>query len=313
MPENMKFELTILGCNSAIPANNRFPTAQVLNVRGQLYLIDCGEGTQIRLRDNRIRGSRINQIFISHLHGDHIFGLIGVLSSYGLNGRKERLHIYCPPHLDEIINIQLKYTGHPLPYPIEFHITDPEKNQLIFEDKVVEVYTIPLTHRIPTQGFLFIEKRQSDSMIPQKIKAYNIPFKEIQSIKDGNDWVNSNGETVTHSELTTPAPKSRSYAFCSDTMYNESIVSIIEGADLLYHESTFLHSELEFAIKTKHSTSLQAATIAQKAKVGKLILGHYSSRYVELDKLLDEAKSVFPNTELGLEGKRFEVKMSKNK
>ena len=309
----MKFELTILGCNSAIPANNRFPTAQVLNVRGHLYLIDCGEGTQIRLRDNRIKRSRINQIFISHLHGDHIFGLIGVLSSYGLNGRKEPLHIYCPPHLDEIINLQLKYTGHPLPYLIEFHITDPEKNQLIFEDKVVEVFTIPLTHRIPTQGFLFREKQQPDSMIPEKIKKHDIPFQDIQSIKDGNDWINSNGETITHAELTTPASRPRSYAFCSDTSYNESIIPIIKGVDLLYHESTFLHSEIEFAERTKHSTTIQAATIADKAKVGKLILGHYSSRYVELDELEDEAKTVFPNTELGLEGKRFEVMMSKTR
>ena len=309
----MKFELTILGCNSAIPANNRFPTSQVLNVRGRLYLIDCGEGTQVRLRDNRIKRSKINQIFISHLHGDHIFGLIGVLSSYGLNGRKEPLHIYCPPHLDEIINIQLKYTGHPLPYPIEFHITDTSQHQMIFEDEIVEVFTIPLEHRIPTQGFLFREKKQPDSMIPEKIKKYNIPFQEIQSIKNGNNWTNPQGKIITHAELTSPAPSPRSYAFCSDTAYTESIIPIIKGVDLLYHESTFLHSEIDFAQRTKHSTSIQAATIAQKANVGKLILGHYSSRYIELDELHDEAKSVFPNTELGLEGKRFEVMMTKKK
>ncbi len=307
----MKFELTILGCNSAIPANNRFPTSQVLNVRGHLYLIDCGEGTQVRLRDNRIKRSKINQIFISHLHGDHVYGLIGLLSSYGLNGRKEPLHIYCPPHLDEMINIQIKYTGHPLPFPLEFHISDTEKHQLIFEDKFVEVYSIPLIHRIPTHGFLFKEKQQSNSMIPERIEKYNIPFNEIQRIKDGGDWTTSNGNTIPHSRLTHPAPVPRSYAFCSDTAYNEAIIPIIKGVDLLYHESTFLHSEAEFAEKTKHSTSIQAATIAKKAEVGKLVLGHYSSRYVELDELQDEAKSVFPNTELGLEGKRFSVEAKK--
>jgi len=307
----MKFELTILGCNSAIPANNRFPTSQVLNVRGNLYLIDCGEGTQIRLRENKVKRSRINQIFISHLHGDHVYGLIGLLSSYGLNGRKEPLHIYCPPHLDEMINIQIKYTGHPLPFPLEFHITDTEKHELIFEDKFVEVYSIPLIHRVPTHGFLFKEKQQPDSMIPERIEKYNIPFHEIQRIKDGGNWVTPNGNIIPHSKLTIPAPLPRTYAFCSDTAYNEAIIPIIKGVDLLYHESTFLHSELEYAVRTKHSTSIQAATIAQKAEVGKLVLGHYSSRYIELDELQDEAKTVFPNTELGLEGKRFSIDVKK--
>ncbi len=309
----MKFELTILGCNSAIPANNRFPTSQVLNIRGNLYLIDCGEGTQVRLRENRIKRSRINQIFISHLHGDHVFGLIGLLSSYGLNGRKEPLHIYCPPHLDEMINIQIKYTGHPLPYPLEFHITDTEKHQLIFEDNLLEVYTIPLIHRVPTHGFLFKEKQQSDSMIPEKIEKYNIPFQEINRIKNGGDWTTPNGNVIPHSKLTIPAAAPRSYAFCSDTAYNEAIIPIIKGVDLLYHESTFLHKELEYAERTKHSTSIQAATIAKKAEVGKLVLGHYSSRYIELDELQDEAKTVFQNTELGLEGKRFSVEIKKKK
>ncbi len=309
----MKFELTILGCNSAIPANNRFPTSQVLNIRGNLYLIDCGEGTQVRLRENRIKRSRINQIFISHLHGDHVFGLIGLLSSYGLNGRKEPLHIYCPPHLDEMINIQIKYTGHPLPYPLEFHITDTEKHQLIFEDNLLKVYTIPLIHRVPTHGFLFKEKQQSDSMIPEKIEKYNIPFQEINRIKNGGDWTTPNGNVIPHSKLTIPAAAPRSYAFCSDTAYNEAIIPIIKGVDLLYHESTFLHKELEYAERTKHSTSIQAATIAKKAEVGKLVLGHYSSRYIELDELQDEAKTVFQNTELGLEGKRFSVEIKKKK
>lgn len=308
----MHFELTILGSNSAIPANNRFPTAQVLKVRGHLYLIDCGEGTQVRMRDNRIKRSKINQIFISHLHGDHIFGLIALLSSYSLNGRKEPLHIYCPPHLDEIINVQIKYTGHPLPFPLEFHITNPAIHEKIFEDHVVEVYTIPLIHRIPTQGFLFVEKKQPNSMRPDKIKEYKIPFQDIGHIKAGNDWKSPEGHTLRHSELTEPAPSPRSYAFCSDTAYSEEIIPIIRGVDMLYHESTFMHSELAFAKRTGHSTTKQAATIAQKAKVGKLLLGHYSSRYVELDDLLEEARSVFPNTELGLEGKRFNIPL-KNK
>ncbi|HFC01135.1 MAG TPA: ribonuclease Z [Phaeodactylibacter sp.] len=303
----MKFELTILGCNSAIPANNRFPTSQVLHVRGNLYLIDCGEGTQMRLSENHIKRSKINQIFISHLHGDHIFGLTGLLSSFSLNGRTQALDIYCPPHLDEIIHVQIKYTGRELPYPIHFHITDTEKHQLIFEDNVVEVYSIPLVHRLPTQGFLFREKRQPDSMKAEKINKYNIPFSEINAIKNGGDWTTPDGKTIPHAELTTPALPPRAYAYCSDTAYHEPIIPIIKGVDLLYHESTFLHSELEFATRTLHSTVHQAATIAQKASVGKLILGHYSSRYIELDRLLDEAKNVFPNTALSLEGKRFLV------
>lgn len=307
----MKFELTILGCNSAIPANNRFPTAQVLHIRGHLYLIDCGEGTQVRMRDNRIKRSKINQIFISHLHGDHIYGLIGLLSSYGLNGRKEPLHIYCPPNLDEIINIQIKHTGHPFPFPLEFHITDPSQHQLIFEDKVVEVYTIPLKHRVPTHGFLFREKKQPDSMLGKKINRYNIPFQDIAKIKEGNDWTSPDGQVIPHSELTTPAPLPRSYAFCSDTLYDEGIVPLIKNVDLLYHESTFVHAEVELAKKTMHSTALQAGEIAKQAEVGRLVLGHYSSRYIELDELVGEARSVFPNTELGLEGKRFEVELKK--
>ena len=308
----MKFELTILGCNSAIPANNRFPTSQVLHVRGNLYLIDCGEGTQLRLSENHIKRSKINQIFISHLHGDHIFGLIGLLSSYSLNGRTQALDIFCPPHLDEIINLQIKYTGRRLPYPLNFHITDTEKHQLIFEDNTVEVYSIPLVHRLPTQGFLFREKKQVDSMNPKKIKKYDIPFSQIQKIKNGGDWITADGQVIPHAELTTPAPAARAYAYCSDTAYHEAIIPMIKGVDLLYHESTFLHSEIEFAKRTLHSTVHQAATIAKKAAVGKLLLGHYSSRYTELDILLDEAKNVFPNTELSLEGKRFLIENGVN-
>jgi len=303
----MKFELTILGSNSAIPANNRFPTSQVLKVRGRLYLIDCGEGTQVRLKDNKIRRSKINQIFISHLHGDHVYGLIGLLSSYGLNGRKEPLHIFSPPHLDEIINVQIKYTGRDLPFELIFHTTDPSKHELIFEDEVVQVYTIPLIHRLPTNGFLFLEKKQPDSMIPEKIKKYNIPFSDISKIKEGNDWVAPDGKVILHSELTTKAPPARSYAFCSDTLYNEEIIPIIKGVDMLYHESTFMHTEVEFAEQTLHSTAHQAAQIAKKAEVGRLLLGHYSSRYVDLEPLLNEAKNIFPNTSLGLEGLRFDV------
>lgn len=308
----MNFELTILGSNSAIPANNRFPTSQVLNVRGRLYLIDCGEGTQVRLRDNKVKRSKINQIFISHLHGDHVYGLIGLLSSYGLNGRTEPLHIFSPPHLDEIINIQIVYTGRDFPFELIFHITDPEKHQLIFEDEVTEVYSIPLQHRIPTHGFLFLEKRQPDSMIPERIQKYSIPFEDISKIKEGNDWISPDGKVIPHSRLTTPAPVPRSYAYCSDTAYTEEIIPIIEGVDLLYHESTFMHSEKDFAEKTMHSTAEQAAQIAKKAKVGKLLLGHYSSRYVDLEDLHEEAKRVFPNSELGLEGKRFSVDVKRS-
>ena len=307
----MRFSITILGCNSALPAYGRFPTSQALNVSENLYLIDCGEGTQIQLNKFGIRRNRINQIFISHLHGDHVFGLMGILTSFSLSGRKKRLHIFSPAGLEEMIEVQVRLSHSKLSYPLEFHEIDTSTSSIIFEDKLLEVTSIPLKHRIPTTGYLFKEKRKPFNIIAEKLEMYQVPFTKITDIKNGKDFIHQSGKIISNKEFTMPPVLPRSYAFCSDTMYTESIIPIINGADLLYHETTYCHDLAERAKETMHSTALEAATIAKKAKVGKLITGHYSSRYAELSPILEEAKSVFQNVELGLEGRTFEVAMKR--
>ena len=309
----MRFDVTILGSNSAIPAHGRFPTAQVLNVSDQLYMIDCGEGAQWRLQQCEIKRSKINQIFISHLHGDHIYGLIGLLNSYSLSKRVEPIAIFSPHGLEEIINVQLKYSKANLTFSLSFHELETTKNQLIFEDNLVEVTTIPLQHRIPTCGFLFKEKPRPLNINPAKIEKFKIPVDKIKEIKNGQDFISLNGVTIPNSELTFPPVIPRSYAFCSDTLYNESIIPIIEKVDLLYHESTFLHDLKQLADETMHTTAKEAAIIAQKANVGRLIIGHFSTRYLDLKPLLDEAQKEFPNTTLGIEGESFSVAYKKQK
>jgi len=303
----MRFELTILGSNSAIPANGRFPTAQILNVQEKLYLIDCGEGTQMRMNDFNIKRGKISQIFISHLHGDHIFGLIGLLTSYSLAGRSDDLDIYAPEGLEEIINVQLKNTGSFVSYKLQFHVIDTTQNSLIYENEIVTVHSIPLIHRVPTAGFLFREKQKPRNIIAEKINEYHIPYSKINEIKAGANFTTENGNVIPNDELTIAPRPGRSYAYCSDTQYAETIVPLIRKADLLYHETTFCNDKLVQAETTMHSTAHQAATIAKLANVGKLITGHYSSRYIDLSILLEEAKAVFPNTVLGIEGGRFNV------
>ena len=304
----MLFELTILGCNSAIPAYDRHPTAQILNVYENLYLIDCGEGTQMQMTKYNIRRTRINQIFISHLHGDHVFGLIGLLTSLSLAGRKEVLDIFAPAGLEEMIRIQLNHTGGLLNYPMDFHVVDTTSHEKIFEDEHLEVYSIPLIHRIPTSGYLFKEKQRPLNLIQDAIEKYNIQFEFIPEIKKGKDYITSSGEVIPNQLLTLAPYKPRTYAYCSDTIYTETIVPIIKEADMLYHETTFCEDRAEQAVITKHSTAKQAATIAQKANVGLMITGHYSSRYLDLYPLLKEAQSVFESTVLGIEGQKYLVK-----
>jgi len=300
----MSFELTILGANSAMPAHGRHLSAQVLDVGEELFLIDCGEGTQIRMMDLKIKKHKINQIFISHLHGDHIFGLIGLLMTFELNGRTAPLHIHSPVGLKEIIDVQL---NHEAVYPLHFHVTNPEESVLLYENKSIEVYSIPLLHRVPCHGFLFAEKAKPANMRKEKIQEYNIPFSQIPAIKAGADHTTAEGVVIPHSEITiAPSPPCK-FAYCSDTMYSEDIIPIIEGVDLLYHEATFMHDLLEQANKTMHSTALQAASIAKQAKVKKLILGHFSSRYGNLAPLLEEAKTVFGNTNIAVEGEKILV------
>ena len=305
----MKFELTILGCNAALPANGRHPSAQVLNIHEELFLIDCGEGTQIRMNDFGIKKNKINHIFISHLHGDHIFGLIGLMTSMSLANREKELHIHSPIGLSEIIEVQLRITKAHITYPFHFHEIDPTQHQLIFENKKVEVFSLPLLHRIPASGFLFREKPFPLNMNAQKIEEYNIPFSSIPAIKSGEDFITPFGKHISNNELTLPPKTPRSFAYCSDTAFAKYLTELIQDVDLLYHEATFATDELEQAKLTMHSTAHQAAIIAIEANAKQLIIGHYSSRYLDLNILLNEAKEVFVNTLLAEEGKVYAVNL----
>jgi len=292
----MAFTLTILGSSSALPTSQRYTTAQVLNILERFFLIDCGEGTQIQLRKYKIRFGKINHIFISHLHGDHIFGLFGLISSFILYGRKNDLHIYCDKELENILFNHLKYFDGDIGFKIIYHYLKSGTSELIYNDDLVEVITIPLNHRMPCSGFLFKEKTKLLKIDKEKIQKYNIPIKDIAKIKEGSDYITNNGEVIKNSLLTLSSVKSKSYAFCSDTAYSESIIPLIKDVDLLYHEATFKQDLIKRAKETFHSTAIQSATIAKKANVKKLIIGHFSVRYKNIDSLLNEAKSVFENT-----------------
>lgn len=293
----MQFELTILGCNSALPTANRFQTAQVLNVSERFFLIDCGEGTQIQLRRFKSSLQKINHIFISHLHGDHFIGLPGLISSMALLGRTKPLHIYGHQPLKGYLDYHTKLFGGRMQFPVEFHLNNPKQPTLIFEDKVVEIYSFPLNHgTMPTAGFLFREKPRLANLIREKLQKYQIPVREMQHIRQGADFITEQGQIISNKELVVPPPPPRSYAYCSDTRYDERLVSIVKGVDLLYHEATFSEREKDLATKRSHSTAAQAATIAQKAEVAQLLIGHYSARYPDKTILEQEAQAVFPDT-----------------
>lgn len=300
----MNFELRILGSNAATPAHGRHLSAQVLTIGKDVFLIDCGEGTQFQMLKFQVKRNKINHIFISHLHGDHIFGLIGLLMSYELNGRANPLHIYSPVGLQAIIEIQL---NDELKFPLHFHVTDPSVSAVLFENNRIKVTSIPLIHRAPCHGFLFAEKPHPANILKEKIEAYQIPYQAISGIKNGADYILENGTLIPHEELTQVAPPPRKFAYCSDTMYSDAILPIIKGVDILYHEATFMHDLLPKAQKTMHSTAQQAASIAKQAKVKQLIIGHFSSRYDDLSPLLEEAKAVFESTTLVEEGKVISV------
>lgn len=303
----MKFEVIILGSSSATPIYNRHPTAQVLNVRERFFLIDCGEGTQMQLVKYKIRYQRISHIFISHLHGDHYLGLMGLLSTMHLQGRTTELHLYGQQELMDILELQLRLSNTILRFNLIFHPVRHYFGSLIFEDDDLQVKSIVMNHRIPCTGFLFREKLKPRKLIMNKMQQYNIPFTFFNRIKSGEDYEDDFGKIVKNDELTLPSQPPRSYAYCSDTIYDENIINDVRNVDLLYHESTFLHDMLERAEATYHTTSLQAAELAKKAMVKKLLIGHFSARYKSLSPLLDEAKSVFENTELAMEGTRFEI------
>ncbi|HLC83629.1 MAG TPA: ribonuclease Z [Bacteroidia bacterium] len=301
------FELTILGCSSATPTSNRNPTAQLLNVAERFFLIDCGEATQIQLRKFKLKFQRINHIFISHLHGDHYLGLMGLISSMHLLGRTIELHLYCPAELQEIIEIQFKHSQSYIKFPIIYHPHQYIDNDLIFEDERVEVRTIVLNHRIPCCGFIFKEKPHLANISKDTIHLFQLTVEEIIAIKEGSDLTKRSGEVIKNVELIIPKKKPRSYAYCSDTCYDERVVELVKGVDLLYHEATFLHEMEARAKETYHSTALQAGLVAKNANVKKLMIGHYSARYKDLQPLLDEAKSVFENTVLAVEGESIVI------
>ncbi len=303
----MIFEVGILGSSSATPIYQRHPTAQVINFHERFFLIDCGEGTLIQMNRYKIKFHRINHIFISHLHGDHYLGLLGLISTMHLQGRVSTLHIHGPQDLKEIIDIQLKYSETTLRYPVEFHSIDPKNPSVLYDDEDVTISSIILSHRIPCTGFLFTEKPRQRKLKKDKLAQFNIPVTFYNELKAGKDYIDEEGKTVPNSALTIDPRKPRSYAFCSDTIFDERLISIVKGVDLLYHEATFLSDKADRAKETFHSTAAQAATIAKEAGVRRLIIGHFSARYKNLYPLLEEAKSVFPETTLAIEGDRFSI------
>lgn len=297
--------LTILGCHSATPTATAHPTSQVLEMKGHLFLIDCGEGTQMQLRKYKVKFSRIRHIFISHLHGDHFFGLPGLISTFLLLGREAELHIYGPKGIKEAILLLLKLGKAYTNYPLYFHELEATTPQVIFEDDKLTVETIPLKHRVYTNGFLFKEKPEDRKLNVDAARKANIDLSYYNKIKQGFDVENSDGEVISNKEITFDPPPPMSYAFCSDTAYLPEIVPQIEDVSVLYHESTFLEEHYHLCDKTKHSTSKEAATIAKKANVGTLILGHYSGRYRNLEAFKSEAQEIFENVELAEDGKIF--------
>jgi ribonuclease Z len=303
----MKFEVTILGSSSDTPIFNRNPSAQALNINEHLYLVDCGEGTQQQMLRFDVKPGRIDHIFISHLHGDHYLGLVGLLSSMHLNGRTKPIKLFCPPELKEIIDLQLKYSETTLQFEVDYFFTRPNVAEVILDNQDITVETIPLDHRIPCTGFLFRQKRRLRKLIKQKIEELEIPIDQYTAIKRGADFTSATGGIYKNADITISPDDPKTYIYCSDTMYNENYFKQISNADMLYHEATFLNNMLDRAKITHHTTALQAAQIAEITNVKKLIIGHFSARYKTLNELLDEAQSVFPETELALEGKTFVI------
>lgn len=296
-----KFEIHILGCGSALPTTRHFPSSQVVNLREKLFMIDCGEGAQLQLRRSHLKFSRLNHIFISHLHGDHCFGLMGLISTFGLLGRTADLHVYSPKGLEELYLPLLNFFCKKLTFKVIFHVFEVKSPSLIYEDRSVTVTTIPLKHRIPCCGFLFEEKRGLNHIIREMTDFYKVPIYELNRIKNGADFVTPDGEIIANNRLTIPADAPRKYAYCSDTIASKSIIEQIHGVDLLFHETTFAQSEISRAKETYHSTAQQAAEIALEARVKKMVIGHFSARYENEEVLLDEATAVFPQTILAKE------------
>lgn len=297
--------VTILGNNSAVPAFDRHPTSQVVTLNGDNFLVDCGEGTQIQMINYKIRRSRISHIFISHLHGDHYFGLVGLINSFGLLSHQQELHVFGPSPLQEIIEIQMRVAETKLCYPLHFHTITGAAT--LVDNERVEIKCFPTEHRIECYGFSFREKKKPRKLILEAVRENNVPLHFYENLKNGEDFVTTAGEVLKNEWLTTEGARGATYAFCADTRYNENMIEHIRDFDLIYHEATYLDSLRERAVERFHSTSKQAAMIAKKAGVKRLLLGHFSSKYDTLEEFETEAKEIFPNTELALEGVAYKV------
>jgi ribonuclease Z len=297
--------LTILGNNSALPAFDRNPTAQVLQTADESYLIDCGEGTQLQMAKYKIKRSRIKRIFISHLHGDHYFGLIGLLSSMSLLGRIHELHVHAPKPLEEILKLQLKVSDTTLSFKLHFHAI--KKDEIIADDKRLTVESFRVKHRIECWGFIFREKKNLRKIDTDAVTAYEIPPLYFEKLQQGLDYTKKDGTVIRNEDVTTTAPKGKKYVYCADTIYDEDLVDIIKHADVLYHETTYLKDNTERAASRYHSTTVQAGAIAALSNAKKLLIGHFSSKYETLDEFLNETKEVFYNTELALEGVCYKI------
>ncbi|MBS1501589.1 MAG: ribonuclease Z [Bacteroidetes bacterium] len=303
----MRFEVTILGSSSATPIFNRNPSAQALNINEHFYLIDCGEGTQQQMLRFDVKPGRIDHIFISHLHGDHYLGLVGLLSSMHLNGRSRELKLFCPAELKEIIDLQLKYSETTLQFPINYIFTNAGRHEKILENADIIVESFPLDHRIACTGFVFRQKKRMRKIIKERIQELHIPVEYFPAIKKGADYMAPDGQVHLNKDITTDPGEPKAYAYCSDTLYNENYLPYIENCDMLYHEATFMQNMADRAVITHHTTALQAGEIALKVGAKKLLIGHFSARYKTLDELLAETRSVFPETDLAIEGKTFVI------
>lgn len=291
-----RFQIHILGCGSALPNLKHNTSSQVVDIHDKMFMVDCGEGTQLQLRKSKIHFSKINAIFISHLHGDHCFGLMGMISTFGLLGRTAPLHIYAPKDMEELFKLQKRMFCSTFEYELIFHPVDTTKNNVVYEDKSLTVETIPLNHRLPCCGYLFCEKPGLPHINREMCDFYDVPQCQYNNIKNGADWHDTDGNTIENKRLVIPADPPLSYAYCSDTRYMPKLHKLIEGVDVLYHESTYTDADEKNARKYFHSTARQAATVARDAKVKMLLLGHYSSKYSDESVILNEARSVFNNS-----------------
>lgn len=301
------FNIHILGCGSALPTGRHNPSSQVVEVRGKLFMVDCGEGTQLHIRSSHLNFTKIYAVFISHLHGDHVLGLIGMISTFGLNGRTAPLHIYAPAEYEKLLSLEIQTFCSNLDYEILFHSVDTTARKVIYEDRSISVESIPLLHRVPCCGFLFMEKEGHKHIRRDMIDFHGVPLSQINNIKAGMDWISPEGVVVPNEELTLPSDPVRSYAYCSDTRFVPELANELKGVNLLYHESTYTEEHKDKAVRYFHSTAREAALVAREAGVGKLVLGHYSKRYINENPLLSEAKEVFKNTVLSNEGMVIKV------